>query len=79
MTQMGEIIPRPFWVAYIISHPLLNMNNKKTIGIILAGLVVLNILDGSFTNPGLLDWIKAPLFILCFVLLFKKGGDANDA
>ncbi|MCL2225790.1 MAG: hypothetical protein FWB96_12555 [Defluviitaleaceae bacterium] len=48
---------------------------RKTIAIILIGLVILNILDGSFNNPSLLDWAKVPLFILCFVLLFRKDED----
>jgi len=45
---------------------------KKSIAAILLVLVVLNIIDGSFNNPSILDWIKLPLFIACFVLLFRK-------
>jgi len=51
---------------------------RKTIAIILVALVALNILDGSFSNPTLLDWAKIPLFILCFVLLLWRKKD-NEA
>ena len=44
----------------------------KYLAIIVTALVVLNIFDGSFENPGILDWIKLPLFVLCYVALFVK-------
>lgn len=44
---------------------------KQLLFIILIALVVLNILDGDFTNPSWLDYVKWVLFILCFALLGK--------
>jgi len=51
----------------------------KNITVVLLALVLLNILDGSFTSPTILDWVKLPLFILCFALLFKAEGRDNNA
>ena len=44
----------------------------KSIRILLIALVVLNILDGDFANPSILDFIKLALLALCLILSFKK-------
>lgn len=62
--QQGEEIPPP---KYSISQPLENMK-QKYISIILIGLVVLNILDGSFKNPSTLDYIKFILLGAALIL-----------
>ncbi len=41
---------------------------QKYISIILIGLVVLNILDGSFKNPSTLDYIKFILLGAALIL-----------
>jgi hypothetical protein len=40
--------------------------------VIVVALLVLNIFDGSFSNPSIFDWVKLSLFSLCLVLLLKK-------
>ena len=44
----------------------------KTLRILLIALVVLNILDGDFANPSVLDWIKFVLLAVCLILSFRK-------
>jgi len=48
----------------------------RSLFVIVTGLLLLNIFDGSFNNPGILDWIKMPLFVLCYILLLR--GDKKD-
>lgn len=52
------------------------MNRK--FGVLLVALVVLNILDGDFKTPSVLDIVKMVLFIICLALLIseKKEGKA---
>jgi hypothetical protein len=44
----------------------------KTLRILLIALVVLNILDGDFANPSVLDGIKFILLAVCLILSFRK-------
>lgn len=44
----------------------MNKNNYTTV--VLIGLVVLNIIDGDFKNPTLLDYVKILLMIICLAL-----------
>lgn len=44
----------------------------KMIRILLIALVVLNILDGDFSNPSILDWVKFLLLTVCFIFSFRK-------
>ncbi|WP_277255843.1 hypothetical protein [Negativibacillus massiliensis] len=44
----------------------------KTLRILLVALVILNILDGDFANPSVLDWIKFVLLAVCLILSFRK-------
>ena len=44
----------------------------KTLRILLIALVVLNILDGDFANPSVLDGIKFILLVVCLILSFRK-------
>ncbi len=46
--------------------------NKKSINFLLSALVVLNILDGDFSHPSILDIVKFALLILCFYLNNRK-------
>jgi hypothetical protein len=46
----------------------------KSLSVVVVALLALNIFDGSFNDPGLLDWLKLPLFALCFILLFARRG-----
>ena len=39
---------------------------------LLIALVVLNILDGDFANPSVLDGIKFILLAVCLILSFRK-------
>jgi len=41
---------------------------EKFIPILLTALVLANIMDGDFKNPGLLDWIKFVLLAICLVM-----------
>jgi Na+/glutamate symporter len=52
------------------------MKHKKHLTIIVLALLLLNIFDGSFRSPSLLDWVKLPLFALCLFFLLRKGGDS---
>lgn len=52
--------------------------NKKSINILLIMLVILNILDGDFSNPSILDIIKIILLIVCFILNNRKDGNVKD-
>ena len=38
----------------------------------LVALVILNIIDGDFSSPSVLDIVKMVLYIVCFVLLIKS-------
>lgn len=42
--------------------------NKK-ISFLLVALVVLDIMDGDFKTPSILDGVKVALYIICFALL----------
>ena len=44
----------------------------KMIRILLIALVVLNILDGDFSNPSILDWVKFFLLAVCLIFSFRK-------
>lgn len=48
------------------------MKDRNILKTLLILILVLNIADGSFRNPGILDIVKAVLLIVTFVLLFKK-------
>jgi len=45
----------------------------QTIKILLVALVVINIIDGDFQNPSVLDIIKFILLAVCLILSFVKG------
>lgn len=47
------------------------MKSKST-NIILIGLVILNIFDGSFSDPSFLDYIKLVLLIVALVLSIRS-------
>lgn len=49
----------------------------KTLRILLIALVVLNILDGDFTNPSIWDRIKFILLAVCLILSFRKEEKDN--
>lgn len=46
---------------------------RNQINVLLAALVFLNILDGDFLNPSLLDIFKFVLLALCLYLNNRKG------
>ncbi|MCI7300444.1 hypothetical protein NIA71_01400 [Ihubacter massiliensis] len=52
--------------------------NRKKINILLAALVLLNILDGDFKDPGILDIVKLLLLIVCFVLNNRRIKNVKD-
>lgn len=41
-----------------------------SVKIILVSVILLNILDGDFTNMGALDFVKFVLLAICLVLTF---------
>lgn len=47
---------------------------RKQINILLIALVLLNILDGDFAKPSVLDFIKLILLAVCFYLNNRKDG-----
>jgi hypothetical protein len=51
---------------------------RYSVSIIIVALVVLNILDGDFSNPSTLDYIKFALMAIVLILSIKKGGDVDD-
>lgn len=52
--------------------------NRKKINVLLAALVVLNVLDGDFSKPDVLDIIKFILLIICFILNNRRNNDAEN-
>ena len=44
----------------------------RSLRVLLLALVVLNILDGVFASPSLLDGIKLLLLALCLLLTFRR-------
>lgn len=48
------------------------MKETNILKTLLVLILVLNIADGSFRNPSILDVIKIILLIIAFVLLFKR-------
>jgi len=48
------------------------MGRDNFIKIILVGIVLMDIINGDFTNPSILDIIKWVLLIICFVLLQRR-------
>lgn len=52
--------------------------NRKGINILLAALVILNILDGDFSDPGVLDAAKLILLIICFILNNRRNGNVEN-
>jgi hypothetical protein len=53
------------------------MKTQKFATIILIAIVILNIIDGDFSNPSYLDYIKMILIAVCFILMMiggKKNG-----
>ena len=51
---------------------------KNFISILLVAIVVLNIVDGSFTNPSRLDILNFVLLAVCLILnliVTKRKGD----
>ncbi len=43
---------------------------KKITGIILIALILLNIIDGDFANPSVLDYIKLGIIVVALILNF---------
>jgi len=52
------------------------MSRDNLIKVILIAIVLMDIINGDFTNPSILDVIKWALLIVCFVLL-RRGDDAK--
>lgn len=52
---------------------------ELSVKIILFALIILNILDGDFKNPGVLDIIKFILLAICLILCFFKGENNNES
>ena len=50
--------------------------NKKSTNLLLSTLVVLNILDGDFSHPSVLDIVKFILLAACFYWNNKTEADA---
>lgn len=75
--QGAEITASPLWG---ISHYTTSKQkmNRKGINILLAALVLLNILDGDFSDPGILDIIKIVLLIICFILNNRRNDHVKD-
>lgn len=48
------------------------MKDTNILKTLLVLILVLNIADGSFRNPSVLDIIKLVLLIIAFALLFKR-------
>jgi hypothetical protein len=49
------------------------MKTQKFATIILLAIVILNIIDGEFSNPSYLDYIKMILIVLCFIFMIVGG------
>lgn len=52
---------------------------ELSVKIILFALIILNILDGDFKNPGVLDIMKFILLAVCLILCFFKGGNNSES
>ena len=52
---------------------------ELSVKIILFALIVLNILDGDFKSPSILDIIKFVLLAVCLILCFFKGENNNES
>lgn len=44
----------------------------------LVALVILNIIDGDFSSPSVLDIVKMVLYIVCFVLLIESEREGKQ-
>ena len=44
----------------------------------LVALVILNIIDGDFSSPSVLDIVKMVLYIVCCVLLIKSEREGKQ-
>lgn len=51
--------------------------NRKIL-LLLVALVVLNIIDGDFTSPSMLDIVKMVLYIICFALLIRNEREGKE-
>ena len=69
-TSRREQTPAPSWGFYYTTST--KKMKVKTLRILLVALVILNILDGDFANPSVLDWIKFVLLTVCLILSFRK-------
>ena len=65
-----EETPAPSWGFYYTTST--KKMKVKTLRTLLVALVILNILDGDFANPSILDWIKFVLLAVCLILSFRK-------
>ena len=63
--------PLPPLGDFIISHSEHDMNRKQ-LNILLFALVVLNLLDGDFAQPSILDAVKLVLLAVCIYLNNRK-------
>ena len=66
-----EETPAPLW-GHLHCTTSTKKMKVKNIRILLIALVILNILDGDFANPSILDWIKFVLLAICLTLSFRK-------
>ncbi len=46
--------------------------------LLLVALVVLNIIDGDFISPSILDIAKMVLYIICFALLIRNEREGKE-
>ena len=53
------------------------MNRDSLIKIILIAIVLMDIMNGDFTNPSMLDIVKWILLIICFILMFRRDRNAK--
>ena len=53
------------------------MNRDNLIGLILVGIVLMDIMDGDFVNPSILDIVKWLLLIICFALVLRRNKDGK--
>ncbi len=51
---------------------------KVKINCLLLALIVLNILDGDFSSPSVLDGIKIALLALCLYLNNRKDSNSHE-
>ena len=71
MSRPGRAKALPLFRAFIVSHSD-QIVRRKQYNTLLIALTVLNILDGDFTDPSVLDLIKFALLALCFWLVNRK-------